>query len=107
MTPEQLKSQMDACIRYQRLWSWFALAVMLGLPLLLFILSDRANPFLSVFLICFVGNVVLWFFMIRRSVKKYGLLCPHCGRPLTTRSPAVLSTGLCSHCERSVVDVPV
>ena len=51
-----------------------------------------------------LGVIIFVFGGMWLAVRSYGLLCPHCRRPLTTRYPRVLATGRCSHCGKSVID---
>src|SRR5690348_14932253 len=54
-----------------------------------------------------VGVVAVWFIGIRLAVRSRGLLCPHCGKPLTTKYRLVIASGSCSYCGKSVVDAVV
>jgi hypothetical protein len=107
MTHSELKSRLASCCKVQKRWNLIVLAALLGFPMLLILLGERANPFLGLFACAFGGVFLVWLFVIWRSIRVYGLACPHCGKPLTHRYPVVASTGTCGHCARSVIDVPV
>jgi hypothetical protein len=46
-----------------------------------------------------VGNLVLLVMVGKRRIRKYGLVCPACDKPLVRRvGQFVVATGKCGHC---------
>jgi hypothetical protein len=62
--------------------------------------------FCAGFVVVIVGNAIflLWYFP--RSQRKFGLVCPHCGKLLAGQqsSQIVIATGNCVHCGESIFD---
>jgi hypothetical protein len=112
MTSQQLHSAMDSVRRYERVFCTLGLAALFAaiwIPSACSSLHwrwlDDRSWIVELVMWCWLPGVFFFVFGgIWFTVKWHGLLCPHCGKPLTTRYPIVLATGKCSHCERSVVD---
>lgn len=84
--------------------SWFAV---LGL---LAIVVNRISPavetvLVAVFVAFMLGTAFAMLFGLLRSMRRLGLVCPHC-RVLLTKDlwPVAVATGRCGKCGKQIVD---
>jgi hypothetical protein len=111
MTHRELSSRLDSFGKIERRVFRSCAAVFFALPVALIIryLANISFPgsdtmFAILFWCWLLGPLALAIVLMRQAQKRYGLLCPHCRSPLTQKYLLVLSSGLCNHCGRRVVD---
>ena len=59
----------------------------------------------SLFFGFLIGNLVVLFWVTKRRARKFGILCPGCGKPLTQVAGQIaVATGNCGHCGAKLFD---
>lgn len=115
MNKEEFLMRQQAARREENIVSIIWLIVFFGvlfgnIPLAKWMDHHKPAPWIQVtygliFFSFLLGNLVLMIWTIKRRVRKYGLNCPSCDKPLTaTTGQIAVATGKCGHCGHRVFD---
>ncbi len=115
MTKNEFITRLCAAKRQDRIVTTIWLVVFFGvlfgnLPLTKWLQHHQSKVWMStvylpVFFGFLIGNLVLTIWLTKRRIRKFGLLCPACGKPLVQATAQIaIATGNCGHCSKAIFE---